>query len=153
MSRGSTGSTAQVVSGELIAQRYRTIDRLGKGGVGEVLAVFDEATQKSLALKRLLPLTDERVRELLEGTLRREYAIMAQFAHPNVVEVFDFGFDDGRAFYTMGRAHRTGRTVSHTRCHCTLSNSTATTCFRSCSMSWSSRRVSCCALAAVIRCS
>jgi len=101
MGRGSTGSTADVVSGELIAQRYRLIDRLGSGGVGEVLAVFDEATQKSLALKRLLPLTDERVRELLEGTLRREYAIMAQFAHPNVVEVIDFGFDDGRAFYTM----------------------------------------------------
>ncbi|HET8931929.1 MAG TPA: AAA family ATPase [Polyangiales bacterium] len=101
MVRRSPGSTAEISAGEVIAQRYRVIDRLGSGGVGEVLAVFDETTMKPRALKRLLSSTDERVRELLEGTLRREYAILAQFAHPHVVEVFDFGFDDGRAFYTM----------------------------------------------------
>ena len=55
MGRGSTGSTTEVGAGELIAQRYRLVDRLGSGGVGEVVAVFDEASEKSLALKRLLP--------------------------------------------------------------------------------------------------
>lgn len=99
--RGARGSRADAIAGELVAQRYRVTGLLGSGGVGEVAAVFDEVEQKSIALKRLLSQTDERRREMLEGTLRREYAILAQFAHPHVIEVFDFGFDAGRAFYTM----------------------------------------------------
>jgi hypothetical protein len=99
--RGTRASTSETLAGELIAQRYRVTGLLGSGGVGEVAAVFDEVEHKPRALKRLLSLGDERHREMLEGALRREYAILAQFAHPNVVEVFDFGVDAGRTFYTM----------------------------------------------------
>src|SRR5439155_11151046 len=32
---------------------------------------------------------------------RREFHTMASLAHPNIVEVFDYGFDRGTPYYTM----------------------------------------------------
>ena len=98
---GADNRASEPITNELIAGRYRATGVLGRGGVGEALAVFDERARRRLALKRNVPLGDERKRELLEAMLRREYAMLAQFAHPHVVEVFDFGSEHGRAFYTM----------------------------------------------------
>jgi hypothetical protein len=84
----------------VIAQRYRILRELGDGGVGVVFEVFDEREQRHLALKRLLVKEGAR-NEQLQVLFRHEYSILAQFAHPNVVQVYDFGVDEGVPFYTM----------------------------------------------------
>jgi hypothetical protein len=85
----------------LVAQRYRVQRELGRGGVGVTFAVFDEREQRALALKRFSPRTEARSSEELSALFRREYSILAQFAHPNVLQVYDFGLDEGVPFYTM----------------------------------------------------
>jgi hypothetical protein len=84
----------------MIAQRYRILRELGEGGVGVTFEVFDEQEQRRLALKRLVPKAGTRDEER-QVLFRHEYSILAQFAHPNVVQVYDFGVDEGVPFYTM----------------------------------------------------
>jgi hypothetical protein len=92
--------TAALSTHIVIAQRYRILRELGEGGVGVAFEVFDELEQRRLALKRMLP--QEGVRNEQQQVLfRHEYSILAQFAHPNVVQVYDFGVDEGVPFYTM----------------------------------------------------
>jgi hypothetical protein len=87
--------------GEVIANRYRVVGRLGRGGMGAVYRVVDESNGTELALKRLggkaLPSASraDRLR------FRREFHTMARLRHPRIVRVFDYGVDDLGPFYTM----------------------------------------------------
>jgi tRNA A-37 threonylcarbamoyl transferase component Bud32 len=84
-----------------VAQRYRVQHELGRGAVGITFAVFDEREQRQLALKRFSPKGEASSGEELRALFRREYSILAQFAHPTMVRVYDFGLDEGVPFYTM----------------------------------------------------
>jgi hypothetical protein len=81
----------------LIDDRYRIEKTLGRGGMGEVLAVVEEATGKRLALKRLLPGAKPKHALLLA----REFHTLHGLAHPNVVHAFDYGVSGGTPYYTM----------------------------------------------------
>jgi hypothetical protein len=89
-----------VPTGARIGARFAVIDLLGRGGMGEVYRVRDDATGKELALKRL-----RRVRrtgsELPPAQFEREYHTLAQLDHPGVIKVYDYGVDDEGAYYTM----------------------------------------------------
>ncbi|MCH9685688.1 MAG: AAA family ATPase [Deltaproteobacteria bacterium] len=67
--------------------------------MGEVLRAHDLQMDRPVALKRfrLGPgKKDDRLR------FRREFHTLARLAHPRIVEVYDYGVDDGkRPFYTM----------------------------------------------------
>ncbi len=91
---GSDGAGAPLA---LIDDRYRIERVLGRGGMGEVLAVVEPATSKRLALKRLLPGAKPR-RALL---LAREFHTLHGLSHPNVVQAFDYGLSAGSPYYTM----------------------------------------------------
>jgi len=82
-----------------IADRYRVIDRLGRGGIAEVYRVVDEATDKHVALKILLQEASQKPH--LAGSVEREIHTLAQLAHPRVIEVYDYGLHLDRAYYTM----------------------------------------------------
>jgi tRNA A-37 threonylcarbamoyl transferase component Bud32 len=87
-------------AGQLIDNRFRLEELIGRGGTAAVYRARDEKNGRHLALKRALPGNDrqaERRRLLLE----REYFTLAQLAHPRVIEVYDFGVDAGGAYYTM----------------------------------------------------
>jgi len=76
--------------------RYR-IDRvLGQGGMGVVYGGFDPELQRPTAVKTL-----PRAGVVQTARLRREAAAMAKLSHPNVVQVFDVGEDDGRLYVAM----------------------------------------------------
>jgi tRNA A-37 threonylcarbamoyl transferase component Bud32 len=83
--------------GELIAGRYRVVEPLAVGGMGEVLVVLDTSLDRRLALKRLLQGGDARATVMFE----REYQTLVGLKHPRIVEVYDYGIDDGRRYYTM----------------------------------------------------
>jgi serine/threonine protein kinase len=81
----------------MIAERYRVLRELGQGGVGQAFEVFDERDARTLALKRLVHHEGARG-EKQQLLFRNEYSILAQFEHPNVVRVYDFGIDEGLPF-------------------------------------------------------
>lgn len=82
---------------EMVAGRYRVERLLGEGGMAVVYAVVDTATGNKLALKWLSGNPKPAVSALFE----REYQTLSGLRHPGIVEVFEYGLDQGRAFYTM----------------------------------------------------
>ena len=72
--------------------RYRTISRLGSGGMATVLLAEDELLGRQVALKRL---STEDVRGL--SRLRREALLGASISHQNLVSIYDVisSDDDG----------------------------------------------------------
>ena len=67
------------------------------------LKAFDTFDGRSIALKRLAsnkfatPKDLQRAQALFE----REYHVLAQLAHPKIIEVYDYGVDDLGAYYTV----------------------------------------------------
>jgi hypothetical protein len=85
-----------------ISQRYRVVGELGDGGMGSILRVIDESTNRELALKRLrLIAGDQRRSANLVSAFQREYCTLAELVHPRVIAVHDYGVDDEGPYYTM----------------------------------------------------
>ncbi|QLQ36772.1 serine/threonine protein kinase [Micromonospora robiginosa] len=75
----------------VIAGRYRLIDLVGRGGMGQVWRARDEELQREVAVKQVLPpnwLAESERDELRARTLR-EARTAARLNHPNVVRVYD----------------------------------------------------------------
>jgi hypothetical protein len=83
-----------------VAGRYEVGDVLASGGVGTVHTGFDRLAQRPVAYKRLLPAI-ESARSRLTALFRREYDTLTHLTHPNIVEVYDYGFDATGPYYTM----------------------------------------------------
>lgn len=83
--------------GRLIADRYRLVERVGRGGMGTVWRAEDELLGRYVAVKKLhVPphLQDDEVLRLHERT-RREARSAARITHPNVIVVHDVVDDEG----------------------------------------------------------
>ncbi|MCB9777244.1 MAG: SUMF1/EgtB/PvdO family nonheme iron enzyme [Alphaproteobacteria bacterium] len=80
--------------------RYERMERLGMGGMGEVLRVRDRLLQRTMAMKLMRTgkdATPMRVARFIE-----EAQVAAQLHHPGIVPVHDLGrLPDGRLFFTM----------------------------------------------------
>lgn len=78
--------------------RYRLIELLGRGGMGEVWRAYDTKFEKMVALK-VLPqsFSDQDFQE----RFRREAKKAAKLDEPHVVPTYDFGEIDGRLYVTM----------------------------------------------------
>ena len=99
MSLSSTSSQGRFLPGAMIADRYRVVALLGRGGMGEVYRADDLKLGEAVALK-FLPERVERdvsLRERLLGEAR----LARQVAHPNVCRVYDIGEVNGRLFLSM----------------------------------------------------
>ena len=84
--------------GETIA-RYRIVDVLGQGGMGEVYLAHDPSLNRKVALK-LLPasITDNRLRVL---RFQQEARAASAIAHPNVAHIYEIGEANGLHYITM----------------------------------------------------
>jgi hemoglobin-like flavoprotein/class 3 adenylate cyclase/predicted Ser/Thr protein kinase len=76
--------------------KYRLLDRIGSGAMGEVFRAHDEVLDRFVALKVISAPDDER-----RQRFRREAQSVARLSHPNIVTVHDFGEDSGRFFMAM----------------------------------------------------
>ncbi|MEV1012033.1 serine/threonine-protein kinase [Streptomyces sp. NPDC049881] len=85
--------------GQLIADRYELIRRLGRGGMGEVWAARDRVLRREVALK-LLDL-DGIAHADLPRRFEREAVAAAQIVHPNVAALYDRGLHDDVLFLVM----------------------------------------------------
>jgi serine/threonine protein kinase/hemoglobin-like flavoprotein/class 3 adenylate cyclase len=76
--------------------KYRLLDRIGEGAMGEVFRAHDPVLDRQIALK-VISAGDEDRRQ----RFRREAQSAARLTHPNIVVVHDFGEDSGRFFMAM----------------------------------------------------
>jgi serine/threonine protein kinase len=81
------------------AERYELKDRLGHGGMATVYSARDLKLDREVAIKLLADnfAGDDEVRRRFS----REARLAAKLDHPNIVQVFDVGEDDGRPFIVM----------------------------------------------------
>src|SRR5437868_3599967 len=83
----------------VLAGRYRLGRRIGKGGMGEVIAARDEQVGRDVAIKRMRAAApgDRAIRRFL-----REASIQGRLEHPAIVPVHELGRDDdGLPFFVM----------------------------------------------------
>ncbi len=116
------GSTIKSASnddriGELIAGKYKIIEKLGQGGMGTVYKVEQVLLSKICALK----LISSNVSSIHLRRFQIEAKAAAQLEHANTIKTLDFGMtDDGVAYIVMEYAD--GITLSdHLRKHGPLS--------------------------------
>ena len=83
----------------IVANRYRLREQIGRGGMGVVWRARDERLGRDVALKVLHPWVadDPELRERFE----REAAALARLEHPNVVRLYDVLENDGQTVLVM----------------------------------------------------
>ncbi|WP_374228432.1 serine/threonine-protein kinase [Streptomyces sp. CNQ085] len=90
--------------GTLIQGRYRLLDLVGRGGMGQVWRSHDESLDREVAVKCLKPLGGQDAPHAI-GTLRerfrREARVAASLQHRGVTVVHDFGEHDGVLYLVM----------------------------------------------------
>lgn len=90
---------ARFVPGAMLAERYRIVGLVGKGGMGEVYRADDLKLGQPVALK-FLPdhlLSDGAAL----ARFHREVRVARQVSHKNVCRVYDIGEVEGRHFLSM----------------------------------------------------
>ena len=138
------------------SERYELEDRLGHGGMATVYSARDLKLDREVAIKLLADnfAGDDEVRRRFS----REARLAAKLDHPNIVQVFDVGEDDGRPFIVMeqveggtlgDRLNGRRRSIAEDRgaasARPALRRASATRTRRSWSTATSSRRTCCCA--------
>ncbi len=89
----------ELTPGTMIASKYRIERALGVGGFGAVYEAMHVDIQRPVALKVLL--TRAGVDPELVKRFQREARVATRIRHPNIVDVIDFGVDDGRPYLVM----------------------------------------------------
>jgi serine/threonine protein kinase len=76
--------------GLVLAERYRLIRFIGRGGMGQVYEAEDLELHKRVALKTIND--DLAADPVMIARLKREVSTAHQVTHPNVCRIFDFGY-------------------------------------------------------------
>ncbi len=79
--------------------RFRILDSIGSGGMGEIFSAYDERLDRKVAIKLVHQNHSRAVRA--QDRLLREAQALAQLSHPNVVQVYEVGTADGQLFIAM----------------------------------------------------
>ncbi|MFG2290956.1 tetratricopeptide repeat protein [Streptomyces sp. NPDC048595] len=88
----------------LVQGRYRLLDTIGRGGMGEVWRARDESLGRQVAVKCLKPLGprhEPSFLQVLRERFRREARVAAALQHRGITVVHDFGEDAGTLFIVM----------------------------------------------------
>ncbi|KYG03464.1 hypothetical protein BE21_51500 [Sorangium cellulosum] len=89
--------SSNMKEGETLGGQYKLVQRLGKGGMGEVWEAADVLDGRRVALKFIACKTDELRRRLLN-----EARLCGALRHPNIVEIHEVGeTDDKDPFLVM----------------------------------------------------
>jgi len=98
--------------GTLIDNKYRVEELLARGGMGVVYAATHTVSGKRVALKWMLPALGQ-----IKGARERfiqEACATARIAHPNIVDIYDVGSENGSAYLVM--EYLRGETLADRMC-------------------------------------
>jgi serine/threonine-protein kinase len=82
-----------------VGARYEIVERIARGGMGEVYRARDRELARTVALKILRPGAAGHAEFL--NHLRREVSLASAITHPNVLRVFDLGQHEELRFLSM----------------------------------------------------
>lgn len=94
----SSVQSSRFPPGALLADRYRIVEMLGRGGTGEVYRAHDLTLDHPVALKLFAHIDDDHG---VSQRLHAEVRLARQISHGNVCRVFDIGEASGHPFITM----------------------------------------------------
>lgn len=83
---------------------YTLVEQIGRGGIGIVFRARDRRLHRDVAIKLLQPSRQPTSREILR--FQTEAEAMARLSHPNIVQIYEVGRHDGRAFLALELAER-----------------------------------------------
>jgi eukaryotic-like serine/threonine-protein kinase len=86
-------------SPDLLNNRYQIEGRIGSGGMAEVYRARDLTLERTVAIKLLRE--DFSVDPEFRERFRQEAKAAANLSHPNIVTIYDFGFDEQQIFIVM----------------------------------------------------
>lgn len=95
-----SGSDASCSHPAQVADRFRILGTIGRGGMGTVFRAHDAATGETCALKVLR----QKVAKASQSHVtrfRREYRAAKRLSHPHCVKALDFGYADASWYFTM----------------------------------------------------
>ncbi len=99
-SSGGLSPTAFLSSGQLLAERYRIIKPLGRGGMASVYLAEDTVLQETEVAIKILSDVSEGIAEHRSRFIQ-EVKLTRKIQHENVVRTFDYGQDGDICFYSM----------------------------------------------------
>lgn len=96
----SPASTDSVpIAAGTVLGRYRLLERIGEGGMGEVWKAHDDNLDRDVAIKMLLRGTFGNATS--RERFRREALVLSRLSHPGVATIFDFDTREGFEFLVM----------------------------------------------------
>lgn len=88
-----------ITKGDLIDDRYEILKSIGEGGMANVFLAWDTILEREVAVKILRgDLSDD---EKFIRRFQREANSASSLRHPNIVEMYDVGEDNGKYFIVM----------------------------------------------------
>ncbi len=88
-----------IMKGQKISDRYQIIKSIGEGGMANVYLAYDTILDRNVAVKILRgDLSND---EKFVRRFQREALAASSLAHPNIVEVYDVGEDNGEYYIVM----------------------------------------------------
>ena len=88
-----------ITKGQKINDRYQIIRSIGEGGMANVYLAYDTILDRNVAVKVLRG--DLAGDEKFVRRFQREAISASSLSHPNIVEMYDVGEDDGKYFIVM----------------------------------------------------
>lgn len=71
-----------------VIDRYRVVEQLGRGGMGEVYVARDETLNRTVALKSIR--REHRLDAVARARFLREARVLSQLQHPNICRIYDY---------------------------------------------------------------
>lgn len=82
-----------------LSGRYKILDRIGTGGMADIYHGWDLNLQREVAIKLL---RDSLIEDpSFQARFLQEARSAANLVHPNIVTIFDFGYDEDRYYIIM----------------------------------------------------
>jgi len=95
--------------GKRLDERYELKQVIGEGGMSRVYLAYDMILNRDVAIKVLHYDFDDE--EASTKRFRREALSATSLSHPNIVDIYDVGEDDGHQYLVMEYIH--GQTLKH----------------------------------------
>lgn len=79
----------------LHTERFKELEKIGKGTYGEVFKAYDAKFDQVIALKKMFIQNEE---EGIPSTVLREISLLKGMKHPNIVDLKDIVLESGKVY-------------------------------------------------------